>query len=37
MEDVTTLNPGGVRIGIEIYRQVEKIDEIIESLVIGQN
>ena len=33
-----TLNPGGVRIGTaEIYRQVEKIDEIIESLVIGQN
>ena len=33
-----TLNPGGVRIGTaEIYRQVEKIDQIIESLVIGQN
>ena len=33
-----TLNPGGVRIGTaEIYRQVEKIDEVIESLVIGQN
>ena len=32
-----TLNPGGVRIGTaEIYRQVEKIDEVIESLVIGQ-
>ncbi len=33
-----TLNPGGVRIGTaEIYRQVEQIDEVIESLVIGQN
>ena len=33
-----TLNPGGVRIGTaEIYRQVEKIDDILESLVIGQN
>ena len=33
-----TLNPGGVRIGTaEIYRQVEKIDEVIDSLVIGQN
>ena len=32
-----TLNPGGVRIGTaEIYRQVEQIDEIVESLVIGQ-
>lgn len=32
------LNPGGVRIGTaEIYRQVEQIDEIVESLVIGQN
>jgi acetoacetyl-CoA synthetase len=31
------LNPGGVRIGTaEIYRQVEKIHEIIDSLVIGQ-
>ncbi len=31
------LNPGGVRIGTaEIYRQVEKLDEIIESIVIGQ-
>jgi acetoacetyl-CoA synthetase len=31
------LNPGGVRIGTaEIYRQVEQIDEIVESLVIGQ-
>src|SRR5256885_2127993 len=31
------LNPGGVRIGTaEIYRQVEQIDEVIESLVIGQ-
>ena len=33
-----TLNPGGVRIGTaEIYRQVEQLDEILESLVIGQN
>ena len=32
-----TLNPGGVRIGTaEIYRQVERLDEVIESLVIGQ-
>ncbi|MBV0932126.1 acetoacetate--CoA ligase [Marinobacterium weihaiense] len=31
------LNPGGVRIGTaEIYRQVEKIDGILESLCIGQ-
>ena len=31
------LNPGGVRIGTaEIYRQVERIDEVLESLVIGQ-
>ena len=34
----TVLNPGGVRIGTaEIYRQVEKLDEIQESLVIGQD
>ncbi len=33
-----TLNPGGVRIGTaEIYRQVEKVDEVLESVVIGQN
>ncbi len=33
-----TLNPGGVRIGTaEIYRQVECIDAVLESLVIGQN
>jgi acetoacetyl-CoA synthetase len=32
------LNPGGVRIGTaEIYRQVEKLDEVIESIVIGQD
>ena len=32
-----TLNPGGVRIGTaEIYRQVEKLDEILESLCVGQ-
>ena len=31
------LNPGGVRIGTaEIYRQVELVDEVLESLVIGQ-
>jgi acetoacetyl-CoA synthetase len=33
-----TLNPGGVRIGTaEIYRQVEQIPEVIESLVVGQD
>jgi acetoacetyl-CoA synthetase len=33
-----TLNPGGVRIGTaEIYRQVEQLPEVIESLVIGQD
>ncbi len=33
-----TLNPGGVRIGTaEIYRQVETIDEVLDSLVVGQN
>ncbi len=33
-----TLNPGGVRIGTaEIYRQVEKLDEVIESIAVGQN
>jgi acetoacetyl-CoA synthetase len=32
-----TLNPGGVRIGTaEIYRHVEQLEEIRESLVIGQ-
>jgi acetoacetyl-CoA synthetase len=31
------LNPGGVRIGTaEIYRQVEKLDEVMESLAIAQ-
>ncbi len=31
------LNPGGVRIGTaEIYRQVEQLDEVLESLVVGQ-
>ena len=31
------LNPGGVRIGTaEIYRQVEQIDEVMESMVIAQ-
>ncbi|MGB0747573.1 MAG: acetoacetate--CoA ligase [Magnetospiraceae bacterium] len=33
-----TLNPGGVRIGTaEIYRQVEKLNEVVESIVIGQD
>jgi acetoacetyl-CoA synthetase len=33
-----TLNPGGVRIGTaEIYRQVEQLEEIEDSLVIGQD
>ena len=33
-----TLNPGGVRIGTaEIYRQVEKLDEILESICVGQD
>jgi acetoacetyl-CoA synthetase len=32
-----TLNPGGVRIGTaEIYRQVEQLPEIVESVAIGQ-
>jgi acetoacetyl-CoA synthetase len=32
------LNPGGVRIGTaEIYRQVDQIPEILESIVIGQS
>jgi acetoacetyl-CoA synthetase len=32
-----TLNPGGVRIGTaEIYRQVEQLPEILESIVVGQ-
>ena len=31
------LNPGGVRIGTaEIYRAVEQIDEVLESIVIAQ-
>jgi acetoacetyl-CoA synthetase len=33
-----TLNPGGVRIGTaEIYRQVEQLPEVQESIVIGQD
>jgi acetoacetyl-CoA synthetase len=33
----TTLNPGGVRIGTaEIYRQVEQIPEVVESLAVEQ-
>lgn len=33
-----TLNPGGVRIGTaEIYRQVDNMDEVIESIAIGQD
>jgi len=32
------LNPGGVRIGTaEIYRQVEKIDEVMEAICVGQD
>jgi acetoacetyl-CoA synthetase len=32
------LNPGGVRIGTaEIYRQVEKLPEVLESLAVGQD
>ena len=34
----SVLNPGGVRIGTaEIYRQVEKLSEVLESIAIGQN
>ena len=34
----TTLNPGGVRIGTaEIYRQVEQLPEVLESVVVGQD
>ena len=33
-----TLNPGGVRIGTaEIYRHVEQLEEVTESIVIGQD
>jgi len=33
-----TLNPGGVRIGTaEIYRQVEKLDQVLESMCVGQD
>jgi acetoacetyl-CoA synthetase len=33
-----TLNPGGVRIGTaEIYRQVEQLPEVVESLAVGQD
>ncbi len=33
-----TLNPGGVRIGTaEIYRQVERVPEVLESIAIGQD
>jgi acetoacetyl-CoA synthetase len=33
-----TLNPGGVRIGTaEIYRQAERLPEVLEALVIGQD
>lgn len=32
-----TLNPGGVRIGTaEIYRQVEQVPEVMESIAVGQ-
>ncbi|HVR28699.1 MAG TPA: acetoacetate--CoA ligase [Thermoanaerobaculia bacterium] len=31
------LNPGGVRIGTaEIYRQVEKLDQVVEAIAVGQ-
>jgi acetoacetyl-CoA synthetase len=34
----SVLNPGGVRIGTaEIYRQVEQLDEVLESLAVGQS
>ncbi len=34
----TTLNPGGVRIGTaEIYRRIEQIEGISDSVVVGQN
>ena len=33
-----TLNPGGVRIGTaELYRQIEQLEEIEDSVVVGQN
>lgn len=33
-----TLNPGGVRIGTaEIYRQVEQVPEVLESITVGQH
>jgi len=33
-----TLNPGGVRIGTaEIYREVEQLSEVVESVVVGQD
>ena len=33
----STLNPGGVRIGTaEVYRQVEKVSEVADSIVVGQ-
>src|SRR5690554_1574539 len=33
----TVLNPGGVRIGTaEIYRQVEKVEQVLESIAVGQ-
>ena len=33
-----TLNPGGVRIGTaEIYRQVERLEEVVESVAVGQD
>ena len=33
-----TLNPGGVRIGTaEIYRQVEQVEDVLESIAVGQD
>lgn len=34
----TVLNPGGIRIGTaEIYRPVEQLEEVVESIVVGQD
>ena len=34
----TVLNPGGIRIGTaEIYRQVEQVPDVLESIVVGQD
>ena len=37
MSAICSENPGGIRIGsAEIYRQVEQLDQVLESLVVGQ-